>query len=98
MHFKKIGFIGCGTMGGALARACAGREFELMLANRTAAKAETLAAELGGRAADNLTVARSCDLIFLGVKPQMMGELFAEIAPVLRERSGRCVLVSWRQA
>ena len=52
----------------------------LLLANRTPAKAEALAAELGGQAADNGQVARDCDLIFLGVKPQMMAGLLAELS------------------
>ena len=44
-----IGFLGCGNMGGAIARAVckAADPQNVWLANRTAAKAETLAAELG---------------------------------------------------
>ena len=46
---ETIGFLGCGNMGGAIARAvCKATEPEnVFLANRTAAKAEALAAELG---------------------------------------------------
>ena len=46
---KTIGFLGCGNMGGAIARAvCKSTEPEnVFLANRTAAKAEALAAERG---------------------------------------------------
>ena len=43
----KIGFIGTGNMGGALARAAAKGGHTLLLANRTPAKAEALAKELG---------------------------------------------------
>ena len=39
-------------------------------------------------------MAEQCDLIFLGVKPQMMGALLAELAPVLSARQDRFVLVS----
>lgn len=48
---KTIGFLGCGNMGGAIARAvCKSTEPEnVFLANRTAAKAEALAAELAVR-------------------------------------------------
>ena len=44
-----IGFLGCGNMGGAIARAVckAADPQNVWLANRTAAKAEALAAELG---------------------------------------------------
>ena len=94
MKFQRIGFIGCGNMGSALAKACAGQGRTLLFANRTVSKAETLALQLGGNAADNERVARECDLIFLGVKPQMMAQLIEDIAPVLRERKDRFVLVT----
>ena len=85
----KFGFIGCGNMGGAVARAvCRGAGAQnVVLANRTAAKAHALAGELGCEAADNETVARTCDFIFLGVKPQMMEEMLDDIAPVLERRA-----------
>ena len=47
-QMMKIGFIGTGNMGGALARAAAKGGHTLLLANRTPAKAEVLAKELGG--------------------------------------------------
>ena len=69
-----IGFIGTGNMGGALARAAAKAVSpgSIYLANRTAAKAQALAAQIGAAATDNDSVAVECDYIFLGVKPQMM--------------------------
>ena len=94
--FNSIGFIGTGTMGSALARAVrkGAPEAELLLANRTPAKAEKLAAELGARSVDNETAARTCSLIFLGVKPQMMAGMLAEISPILAARTDRFVLAS----
>ena len=94
-----FGFIGTGNMGGALAEAVCRRlsPDEVMLSNRTRAKAEALAAKTGGRVATNEEIASSCRYIFLGVKPQGMRELFAEISPVLRARAatgGRFILVS----
>ncbi len=85
----KYGFIGCGNMGGAVARAvCRGAGAgSVMLANRTPAKADALAAELGCQAAGNADVARSCDFIFLGVKPQMMEAMLDGIAPLLEQRA-----------
>lgn len=93
---NQIGFIGCGNMGGAIARAVckAAAPARLLLANRTPAKAEALAQELGGRPATNEAVARECDLIFLGVKPQMMAGMMAGIRPVLAARTDRFVLCS----
>lgn len=92
----ELGFIGVGNMGGALARAARlrleGRQ--LLLANRTAEKAAALAEELGAAASDNRTVARKADYIFLGVKPQMMESLLAEIGPELKARKSRFVLVT----
>lgn len=84
----KYGFIGCGNMGGAVARAvCKGAgASNVMLANRTAAKAEKLAAELGCKTGTNAEVAQSCDFIFLGVKPQMMEDMLDDLAPVLSGR------------
>ena len=92
----RFGFIGTGNMGGALARAArrklAGED--LLLANRTEAKAAALAKELGAPLSNNRTIAGNADYIFLGVKPQMMGELLKELAPVLAERTDRFVLTS----
>ena len=91
-----FGFIGTGNMGGALARAVSKSVpgDQIYLSNRTAAKAQALAQELGCRAADNAFIAQKTDFIFLGVKPQFMKELLCEIAPLLQERGGHFVLVS----
>ncbi len=95
-YMEKIGFIGCGNMGGALARAAckSGEPARVMLANRTAAKAEALAKELGCSAASNLQIAQECQWIFLGVKPQMMADMLAGIAPALQQRKTGFVLVT----
>ena len=91
-----VGFIGVGNMGGALARAACKRVpgEQVFLANRTVEKARALAEALGCRASDNQTIAESADLIFLGVKPQMMAGLLADIGPILKQRESRFVLVS----
>ena len=81
-------------MGGALAGACAKRTKQILLANRTPAKAEALAAELNCQAAGNRDVAEQCDLIFLGVKPQMMPGVLAELADTFAGRPTPFVLVT----
>ena len=55
----KYGFIGCGNMGGAVARAvCKGAGAgDVLLANRTPAKAHALAGELGCACGTNEQVA-----------------------------------------
>jgi len=91
-----IGFIGTGNMGGALARAAAKAVSggQICLSNRTAAKAEALAQELGATATDNDSIAVACDYIFLGVKPQMMAALLDSLRLLLAARKTPCVLVS----
>lgn len=95
-----FGFIGTGNMGGALARAARKRLSggEILLANRSAAKAEALAQELACRAVDNAAVAAGADYIFLGVKPYMVAGLMEKIGPVLAARKDRFVLVSMAAA
>ena len=85
----KYGFIGCGNMGSAVARAvCKGAGAgDVLLANRTPAKAQKLADELGCAYGTNEQVAGLCDFIFLGVKPQMMEDMLDALAPVLESRA-----------
>ena len=79
----------------ARAAARSGLAETILLANRTPAKAEALAAELSGSVlSNNEEVARSARLIFLGVKPQMMELVLSPLAPILREREDRFVLVT----
>lgn len=94
-----LGFIGCGNMGGALARAASKKEENhLLLANRSPEKAERLAAELGGEAVSNLAVAQRADYIFLGVKPHLMEGVLEEIRLQLALREKPFVLVSMAAA
>ncbi len=94
-----LAFIGCGNMGGALARAAAKQPGNrLLLANRSPEKAETLAAELGGEAVSNAAAAQRGDYIFLGVKPHLMAGLLAELRSVLAARTSPFVLVSMAAA
>ena len=71
---------------------------KFFLANRTAAKAQALAAELGCKTATNAEVAGDCDLIFLAVKPQMMEALLRPLQVHLDERPSRFVLCSMAAA
>ena len=91
-----IAFIGVGNMGGTLARAAVrsvGPE-QVLVTSRTLEKAQRFAASCGCAAATNTEAAERARYLFLGVKPQMMREMLSGIAPVLRARSDRFVLVS----
>ena len=88
-----IAIIGAGSMGGAVAHGLArsGRASRLLVTNRTAAKAETLAdlpgvesIALEAEAAGNARAAASADVVLIGVKPAMVPDLLGELAPHLR--------------
>ena len=91
-----FGFIGTGNMGSALARACAQAILneKLLLSDGYAPVAEKLAQELGCKAVEVGKVAEKAGFIFLGVKPQVMGDMLAGIAPILKARKDGFVLVS----
>ena len=90
-----IGFIGTGNMGGALARAAAKSvaKENLLLADAYAPVAEKLAEELGCKAVTVAEIAQNADVIFLGVKPQVISAMLSEIAPALAKKKD-FVLVS----
>ena len=81
----KYGFIGCGNMGGAIARALSQSTKDILVTDRSG-KAKALAAELGIGYADSETVARECDRIFLAVKPHLMRSVLAPLQTILEER------------
>lgn len=93
------GFIGCGNMGGALATAVckATNPANVYLANRTRAKAEHLADELGCRVGNNEDVCWN-DFIFIGVKPNMVEGVFREISDDLMGRDTPAVVISMAAA
>ena len=83
------GFIGCGNMGGAIAKALSQATRDIYICDRSG-KAKALAGELGITYSDPQTIVQNCDRIFLAVKPHMMKgvllplrEIFAEKKPLL---------------
>ncbi len=92
---EKIGFIGCGNMGGALVKAAANAGYSdgIYIFDNFAEKTEALSRELGVHVSDSATIASECDFIFMGVKPQAIDKAFAEISDILAKRDD-CVLVS----
>ena len=92
----KIGFIGTGNMGAALARAVAKKKGDnkIFLADFDRQKAQDLAEEIHAVVSDNASLILECDLVFLGVKPQILDELMREIRPVVAKRAKEIVLCS----
>ncbi len=90
----KIGFIGAGNMGGALACAAAKGGYDVLISDKDDDKAKQLADKISATVSDNLTVAAKCDYIFFGVKPQFMSDMICEIRDTLTERKDKFVIVS----
>ena len=79
----KYGFIGCGNMGGAIAKALSKQTKDILLSDPTAA--EALAMKLGCQVGSNEDIIRNCSRIFLAVKPQVLKAVLEPLAPILAE-------------
>jgi len=66
----KYGFIGCGNMGGAIAKALAKSTTDFAITDRSG-KAIALAAEIPCGYLSAEEIAQQCDRIFLVVEPHM---------------------------
>ena len=89
----QFGFLGCGNMGFALASAVAKTGATLALSGANWEKCVEKANQLSAVPLSNEELAQKCRFIVLGVKPQKMGEVLAQIAPVLRSRKeGFCII------
>ena len=81
----KYGFIGCGNMGGAIAKALARSTTDFAITDRSG-RAIALAAEIPCGYLSTAEIAEQCDRIFLGVKPHMMKEVLASLQRILAEK------------
>lgn len=92
----KVGFIGCGNMGGALITAAAKSidVKDIYIYDRATEKADALAESLGVISSDEKKVINEAKYIFLGVKPQVLKDAVEEINDALRERKDRFLIVS----
>ena len=80
----KYGFIGCGNMGGAIARALSKTKTDILLCDPYAA--ESLAQQLGCKSGSNEQAVENCDRLFLAVKPQVLRSAISPIAELLRQK------------
>ena len=87
----KYGFIGCGNMGGAIAKALAKKTTDFSVTDRSG-KAIGLAVELCCGYCSAREIGENAERIFLGVKPQMMADALVPLREVLAEN--RPVLIS----
>ena len=81
----KYGFIGCGNMGGAIARALAKATTDFAITDRSG-RAIALAAEIPCGYLSVEEIAINCDRIFLGVKPHMMKDVLFPLRAILADR------------
>lgn len=91
-----FGFIGCGNMGGALAKAVSKVDFEkeIYLYDLDVSKAQSLADEVSGQVSDIKNIAIECKYIFIGVKPQVISDCLASIKESLSESKAYPVIIS----
>ena len=85
-----IAIIGCGNMGGAIARGIASnpvffQDNKLAVANRTAPKLDALKAEFPQIeiSTDNSKVVRAADIVILAVKPWLVDKVLDEVFEVV---------------
>ena len=87
----KIGFIGCGNMGGAMVQGIIDSKkctvADMMVSVKSQASLESKKKELGVAVTlDNKEVADFADVLFLSVKPQFYQTVIAEIKDVVNEK------------
>ena len=89
----KYGFIGCGNMGGAIARALRKKTADIMISDPSE-MAKITAGELGCEYVSNETLVRNCDCIFLAVKPQMMEQVLLPLRQLFSEHNPLIITIA----
>lgn len=90
----QIGFIGCGNMGGALARAVAKTVSgdKIAVCDYDQTKAQALANDGGMSVLSAEELVKSCKFVVLGVKPQHLQQTLAPLSPILSKRKDVVVI------
>ncbi|MBN1354358.1 MAG: NAD(P)-binding domain-containing protein, partial [Candidatus Omnitrophica bacterium] len=83
----KLGIIGCGNMGSALARGIISKRIlpfnHIFISDRDPSKVKELYKKFGISVASNQDVTKKCDFVIIAVKPQEAGTLISSIAAEL---------------
>ena len=89
----KIGCIGTGAMGGAIMRAVCKKYdvSQIKVTDKNVEMGKAFAPETGATFVETNTDVLDCDYVFLAVKPQFLGDVFAEIAGSI---SNKTVVIS----
>ena len=78
----RVGFIGCGNMGGALARSAAmGLGERLAVYDPICEKTDALVTELGCEQASAEEIAAKAEFVVVGVKPQEIERVLTGLRP-----------------
>ena len=85
-------------MGGALATAAKKTSHEILLSDANPKKAEDLATAISAKATTSKEICENADMIFLGVKPQVLDKVATELSPYFKGRSSLPILVSMAAA
>ncbi len=92
----KIGFIGCGNMGGALAQAAKKSEAvdSILLSDLNTDLLTARCAEIGAKASSNEEIAALCDIIVLAVKPQVYEKAIKSLENTLKNRENKPLVIT----
>ena len=94
MSKYKIGFIGCGNMGGALVTAAAKSidGAKIAVCDFDKSKTEKFHKEYGAVVTDAKDIAANADFVLLAVKPQVMASAIADFAEELKSNANVTVI------
>ena len=93
---KKIGFIGCGNMGSALALAAAkavGSE-NVFVSDLDSNKVNTFASKNNMNVVSTEEIAENCNFVFLAVKPQVLRKTCYDLTSIFKKRQDNFIIVS----
>lgn len=89
----KIGFIGCGNMGSALARSiCEIPQTKVYISDSNTDKAKEFCSANGAVLSDNVQICNECELIFLAVKPNALPVLLPALSSALSQNKNGAIV------